>query len=103
MVMRGTLGEGKGDVRLATDVAEVIGRPPGHLALADCDVALEVGQAEVRWAVAAEAGAEQREQRRVLLDRNDLTRTGCPVGRRKIEAEDRDLAKKRLHDGLPRE
>src|SRR5678815_2247401 len=47
-------------------------------------------------------GAEQREQRGVLTDRHDLTLARRPVERRKVEAEDRDLAGKRFcHGGLP--
>ena len=63
--------------------------------------ALEVGQAEVHPPVAAVGGAEQREQRLILVDRQQLAVAKRPSLRGEVEGHDLDLAYERIaHDRL---
>src|SRR4051794_38473998 len=68
----------------------------------DRQAALEVRQRKVRLPVAAEGRAEQREQRLVLIDRQELTVRQRPSLRREDEAHNPDLGQERLgHRDLP--
>ena len=63
------------------------------MAAADVDrrAAAEIGQREVCLPVASEGRAKQREQRLVLVDRQQLAVTGRPTLRRKAEGHDPNL------------
>jgi hypothetical protein len=54
--------------------------------------AAQIGKRKVRDAVAAERGAEQAEERDVLIDGEQLPVAKRPADRRKIEANERDFA-----------
>ena len=69
-------------------------------------LALHVRQREVALAVAAIGGAEQREQRGVLRERQDLPVAKRPALGREVEREDADFGDERIHGlllGLARE
>src|SRR5947209_11631911 len=69
-------------------------------------VALHVGQREIGLAVAAIGGAEQREQRGVLRQRQDLPVAERPALGREVEREDTDFGDEWIHGvllGLRRE
>src|SRR5262245_48461671 len=85
----------------AEHLAEVIARETGTLALVYRDAAAQVGQGERRLAVTPVGGAEQREQRRVLGDRQDLPVAGRPPPRGKAKAKQLDLTQKWFHDEFP--
>ena len=71
-------------------------RPPAHMNPFPTCTACgpEVGQREVGLAVAAVRGAEQREQRLVLVDRQELAVAERPALGREVEADDLDFAEK---------
>jgi hypothetical protein len=75
---------------LAAGLAEVVQAQPGPWPGASAR-ALQVGKREVRLAVAAVGGAEQREQRGVLRERQELAVAERPALRREVEREDADL------------
>jgi hypothetical protein len=56
----------------------------------------QIGEPERRLPVAAVRRAEEREQRRVLRDREDLPLAECPAARREVAGEDHDLADERI-------
>ena len=62
----------------AAGLAEVVQRQPGPLARVHRRAALQVGQREVALAVAAVGRAEQREERRVLGERQAAARRTTP-------------------------
>src|SRR5262249_61867693 len=62
----------------------------------DRNSATEVGQGEVGRAVATVRRTEQREERLVLIDRQELAVAHGPSAGRKVEAEEPDLTEKRL-------
>ena len=72
-------------------------------AAADVDrrPALQVRQGEVRLPVPAEGGAEQREQRLVLVDRQELPVAQRPALRGEHEAHDPDLRQERFGHSAP--
>src|ERR1700751_4861133 len=74
---------------------------PGESAVMYRDPALQVGQREGGRPVAAIHRAEQREQGRVLRDRQELPVTERPIARRKAEAERLDLSEERFRHALP--
>src|SRR4051812_28073543 len=61
---------------------------------------LQVRQRKVRLAVAAVGGAEQREQRRVLREGQELAVAPRPPLGREIEREDADLGNKGIGHGV---
>src|ERR1700680_3401053 len=71
--------------------AEVAEAEPGPLTLLHRHRTLQVGEGEVRLAVAAVGRSEQREERRILGDRQKLTVAEGPALRREVEREDADL------------
>src|SRR4051794_9731382 len=58
--------------------------------------ALQVGKPEIDAPVAAIGGAEQREQRLVLIDRQQLSITECPPLGWETKRHDSDFREKRL-------
>ena len=62
----------QGNGRRAGGFANGVVAQTGALTLADGDTALQVGELEVGGAVASEVGSQQREERRILRDRQDL-------------------------------
>src|SRR5688500_7511323 len=65
----------------------------------DRDPATAVRQGEVHPPVAAPVRAQQREQRLVLVDRQQLAVAQRPSLRREAEAHDSDLSEERLSHG----
>ena len=60
------------------------------------------GSAKVVYAVAAVLGAEEREQRSVLIDRKELSVAERPALRREVEADQNDHSQERFcHDSSP--
>ena len=62
---------------------------------------LQVGQLEVLHPVAAVGGAQQREQRLVLVDGQDLAIAESPAMRRELEGHQSDFAKIRVSHAVP--
>src|SRR5205807_904003 len=84
----GYLGREQGQGLLAAGLAEQTLGEAGSLALLHRRAALQVGQRERAPAVAAIGGAEEREQRRVLRDRHQLSGAQGPTLGREREGED---------------
>ena len=80
-------------------LAQVVEREAGTLAGLHRRPALEVGQGEVALAVAAVGGAQQREQRGVLRDRQQLAVAPGPAPRREVERENSDFSDKWISHG----
>src|SRR5437016_6305927 len=78
----------------AAGLAEVAQAQARALARMHWCATLQIGQGEGGLSIAAIGGAKQREQRGVLRDRQNLSVTGCPPGRREVEAKDADLGNK---------
>ena len=78
-------------------LADIIEGEPWPLALADRNAASQVRQRKSGLAVAAIEGAEEREQRRVLRDRQQLAFAERPSDRGEIKRENGDLADKGFH------
>jgi hypothetical protein len=78
-------------------LADDIGRQPRALALAVRHAATQVGQGEIAHAIAAELRAQEREQRGVLADRQDLPLAQRPSDWSEVEREQGNLAKEWLH------
>jgi hypothetical protein len=74
---------------------------PGTLALAPRYRTLEVGQREIARAVAAVLGAEQREQRGVLRDGQNLPLAKCPADWREVECKQSNFGDKWVHRDAP--
>src|ERR1700677_960906 len=90
---RGCCGGQRDRFRALNATHDVI-RQPRPLTLPDRGAAAQIGQLKIRRAVAAVGGAEQREQRRVLADRQHLTGAKGPSSWGKVAREQRDLAEK---------
>src|SRR5208337_4440953 len=97
MGMRGRLRGRKGnrlDALLRTDR---IGRKRRALPLPDGSAAAQVRQCESRNSVAAEIGAQQREERCVLRNRQKLPLAQSPADGCEVEWKKRNLPEKRIH------
>src|SRR5271154_1838943 len=90
---RGCCG-GQRDGFRALNATHAVIRQPRPLALPDRGAAAQIGQLKSRRAVTAVGGAEQREQRRVLVDRQHLTGAKSPSSWGKVVRKKRDLADK---------
>src|SRR4051794_30446360 len=83
----------------ATLFSQVAQGKPLALARLHRGAALQVGECERALAIAAIGGAEQREQRRVLRDRHELTVAEGPASRRKVEWEDTNFGDELIRHG----
>ena len=97
------LDETRDRLQMAVDAAGLAyllrRRLPGRIhgrGVADRLAAAQVRQREVGGAVAAVLGAQQREQRLVLVDRQQLAVAQRPEPRREVEAGHHDLADEEL-------
>ena len=93
--LKGWLWDGNSDAvsthgYLAAGLTERVIAEPRTLPCADGH-ALQIGQSEVNFAIAAKAIADDLKQLRVLSDRHHLALAERPALRRVIEAEDGDL------------
>src|SRR6266704_1850189 len=86
----------------ATHLAEVVERQAGTLSRMHRRIALHVRKSEIALAVTAICGAEQRKERGVLAERQNLPVTKRPALGRKVEGKNSDLSNKRVgHDLFP--
>src|SRR5207237_2679743 len=79
---------GEGDTATPRRFAESVAVP-----YVNRDISLKIWQPEGRLAIAAVGRAEQREERLVLVDRQQLPVTHRPAFRREIETHDPNLGK----------
>jgi hypothetical protein len=83
----------------AARLAEIVQGQTRPLAGMHRRTALQVRQREVALAIAAVGGAQQREERRVLRDRQQLAIALGPALGREVEREDADFRNERIgHD-----
>src|ERR1043166_9421730 len=99
MVVDTVLGRQQRDSLDPEHLSLGVAAQPGTLAGADRHAAPQIGQRKRRYAVTAVHGAEQREQRRVLRDRQQLALAQRPAARREVIGEQRDLAEEWLGHG----
>jgi hypothetical protein len=94
MVVGRQVAGGERRVLRPTGLAEVVIRETGALARLRRVPAAQVGEGEVRLAVAAVGRAEQREERGVLRDRQDLSVAEGPALRGEVVGNEADLTEK---------
>src|SRR5580704_7039722 len=99
MVVRRDLLRVQRDVFGAGKLADHVGRKPLAGALMDCNPGLQIRQRESADAVAAIGGADEVEERRILIDRYELAIAKGPAGDGEGAAEHDDLSDKWLAHG----
>src|SRR5215471_10236875 len=81
----------------ASGFSEIVQGKSGPLAWMHRRVALHVRESKIGLAVSSICGPQQREQRRVLAEGQDLAITKGPALRRKVEWKDSDFRDKWIH------
>src|SRR5690349_19577714 len=89
--MRGNLRLKERHCLAPSRLAQIVKRQTGPLPWVHRCSTLQVRQCEVALAVSAVGRTQQREQSRVLGERQELAVTPSPTLRRKVEGEDTDL------------
>src|SRR3954463_2596078 len=96
MIVRGNLALEQGHSLCAARLAKVVQAQPWPLTWVHRSASLQVGQGEVALAVSAIRGAEQREERGVLRERQELAIAPRPALGCEVEGEDADFSNKRV-------
>src|SRR5690349_7227415 len=78
----------------AARFAQIVQRKPGPLSGMHWRTPLQVRQRKVRFTIPTISGAEQRKQRRILAERQQLSVTPSPAFRCKVEGKDSDFSDK---------
>src|SRR5579864_6369526 len=101
VVMLGHFALEQSDGRFPADLAEIPERESGTLAGLHGRAALQVGKLEIALAIAAVGGSEERKQRGVLRERQDLPVTQRPPLGREVSGEDSNFGEKWIRHECP--
>src|SRR3954468_20174182 len=96
MIVRWNLALEQGHSLCAARLAKVVQAQSWALSRVHRSTPLQVRQGEIALAISAIGGAEQREERGVLREWQELAVAPGPALRREVEGEDADFSDKRI-------